>query len=177
MPLEIGVLPSLYFVCVVLIGNCAQIVPQTSTWLRSGREFPSLQSGLSLRGGGRKYRERVAQYHEWKQRLWKAAASGDQKAIKKVIGEGGNVNVADRDGWTACHWAAAKGHSEAIAVLSKLGADINAVDNHKSTPLHWAAANGHRAVIEILCSLGAKLNPKDAVSFFYSHLWTELLPL
>jgi hypothetical protein len=118
---------------------------------------------LRLKGGGRKYRERVAQHFVWKQTMWKAASCGDSITIKKILKEGAEVNVADKDGWTACHWAASKGHANIIWVLSKNGADINLKDRHLSTPLHWAAAYGHRAAIETLCAVRADLHARDAV--------------
>ena len=57
-------------------------------------------------------------------RLFRAARSGDEAALRRVIDEGVDVNVATRDGWTALLQASWYGHDACVSALRSAGATI-----------------------------------------------------
>ena len=99
-------------------------------------------------------------YYGYSQRFTKdvtglqiAASFGLAKIVRLLLSSGADVNVKDRDGWTALHWAAQNGHSAVVQLLLEKGADINAKDQDGRTALYWAAQNGHEAVVRLLTPL------------------------
>src|SRR5947209_1579727 len=69
-----------------------------------------------------------------------AAQKGDLAAVKKLIAQGADVNVAQGDGMTALHWAADRGDSTMAEVLLKAHANVKSttrIGNY--TPLHIAS--------------------------------------
>ena len=66
-----------------------------------------------------------------------------------------NAKAADRDGFTALHWAAWSGMPYTAVLLVDAGLDINQKDNNGYTPLMLAAMRGNEKVVSILLSLGA----------------------
>lgn len=66
-----------------------------------------------------------------------------------------NAKMADRDGFTALHWAAWSGMPYTSVLLLEAGIDINAVDNNGYTPLMLAALRGNEQVVRVLLALGA----------------------
>lgn len=62
-----------------------------------------------------------------------AAAHGDEHAVAAWLREGGDVNAAGGEGWTALHYAASRGH---VHVLERLAdqpdIDLNAVTMYAS---------------------------------------------
>ncbi|MCB9229832.1 MAG: ankyrin repeat domain-containing protein [Deltaproteobacteria bacterium] len=75
------------------------------------------------------------------------------EAVKFLVSNGADVNVANIDGETPLHWAARNGHLETIKCLvNDCGAGVNAADSIGWTPLFWAARNGHTDIVEFLKS-------------------------
>jgi len=62
----------------------------------------------------------------------------DKEEALKLIEEGMDVNVKNKDGMTPLHTAAINGKGEVVELLIQHGAIVNAVDNVKNTPLHYA---------------------------------------
>lgn len=120
---------------------------------------------LRMRGGGKAFRQRRAELHEWKERFWRNARGGHKEEIRNLLKKKvGSIDVVDPvHGWTGLHWAAAAGHAEIVKMLIDAGATVNARDLHKSTPLHWAAALGHQSVLSVLSRSGANLHMRDKV--------------
>lgn len=44
--------------------------------------------------------------------------------VRLLIAKGADLNVQDRDRWTALHWAAHKGHADVVELLIANGADL-----------------------------------------------------
>ena len=104
-----------------------------------------------------------------------AAAYGGMVGCMKIFINGdhdtNNVNIADKEGICALHWAASKGTLEGCTLLVDAGAAINPEDvAEKMTPLDYATIgdeNGiqHHDVIDFLTSKGGICNakpPEDA---------------
>ena len=95
--------------------------------------------------------------------LWSAARRGDVEAIRKLIGEGANVNAKRETlnitGWTPIHYAAYYKRGEAIRELVKSGGKINIKDNEGDTPLILAVKNGADTdLIDLMIEVGADVN-------------------
>ncbi|MFZ0271203.1 MAG: ankyrin repeat domain-containing protein [Acidobacteriaceae bacterium] len=93
-----------------------------------------------------------------KERLHRAAESGDVEKIKALLEEGVPINAFD-DGLsrTPLHYAAIEGHIDAVKYLIDAGADVNAHEEEKigETPLGAVAANCSFEMAKTLIEAGA----------------------
>jgi ankyrin repeat protein len=88
-----------------------------------------------------------------------AAMRGDTAAVRRLVLQHANVNVAQGDGMTALHWAAQQGNASEIALLVRAGAKVDPTTRDASyTPLHLAARNGRAAAVKALIKAGANVN-------------------
>lgn len=96
---------------------------------------------------------------EWyeKQRLHRAASSGDIEEIKLLLEEGLPINAFDDLNRTPLHCAAIGGHIAAVRYLIDAGADVNAHDEESigETPLGKVAANCSFEMAKLLVDSGA----------------------
>ena len=96
---------------------------------------------------------------EWyeKQRLHRAASSGDIEEIKLLLEEGLPINAFDDLNRTPLHCAAIGGHIAAVRYLIDAGADVNAHDEESigETPLGEVAANCSFEMAKLLVDSGA----------------------
>lgn len=93
-----------------------------------------------------------------KERLHRAAASGDMEEIKALLEEGLPINAFDDDlSRTPLHYAAIEGHIDAVRYLIAAGADVNAHEEEKigETPLGAVAANCTLDMAKVLVDAGA----------------------
>lgn len=79
-----------------------------------------------------------------------AARIGNAKILEALLFEGIDVNVKDKDGWTALMWAAYKCHYEIVDLLLKNGADINMKDDNGKTAFLIAEGGMHNEIAELL---------------------------
>ena len=85
-----------------------------------------------------------------------AAMQGDRAAVRALLEQQVDVNLAQGDGSTALHWAAYRNDPEMARLLLDAGADIRATTRlGELTPLFMAAKNGNAAVVELLLRAGA----------------------
>ena len=88
-----------------------------------------------------------------------AAARDDLEAVRSMVKQGADVNVAQGDGRTALHWAAVNGNSEMAKLLIYAGAGVNSLTRLGAyTPLHLASQVGHAGVAKVLLDGGADAN-------------------
>ena len=103
-----------------------------------------------------------------------AAYYGRADAVEELLkGKGIElIEVEDKNGSRALHWASRKGHPGVITKLREKGADLEAKTNNGLTPLHAAAFHGRAdAVEELLKGNGIKLiEAKDNLDRTPLHL-------
>ena len=69
---------------------------------------------------------------------------------KMLLEDGADINVCDKQRWTALHWASSLGSGTFLETLLQYRADINALDFSGWTPLFWAAIQGHEQIVRRL---------------------------
>ena len=91
-------------------------------------------------------------------RLIEAVKAGDREAVRALLKQPAELNVAERDGTTALHWAVRADDVETARMLLRAGANANAATREGITPLALAAVNGSLAATEVLLEAGANVN-------------------
>jgi len=92
-----------------------------------------------------------------------AAMNGDLEAVRELLEQGADVNLAQGDGMTALHWAAEVGDVEMVGMLLDAGADLEGVTRIGDyTPLHVASEAGHGEVVRALLEAGADVLARRA---------------
>ena len=90
-----------------------------------------------------------------------AAYRGDAAAVRALLKQGADVNVAQSDGMTALHWTAVNGGAEMAEMLIYAGAHLEAGTRIGSyTPLHLASRAANAAVVVTLLGAGADANAR-----------------
>lgn len=78
---------------------------------------------------------------EFERGIWYPAQHGEPEEVEKLIHRG--VDIRDKSGYTALHYAARNGHVNVCTLLLEYGADINATTKCGcATALHRAASAG-----------------------------------
>ena len=91
--------------------------------------------------------------------LMMAAAGGQTQVLKALLDHKALVNLPDKHGFTALHFAA---DSETARLLIEAHADFNACTNRqKATPLISAAMNGKSEVAQTLLEYNVMVNHQD----------------
>jgi hypothetical protein len=93
--------------------------------------------------------------------LYNTAKQGDSAEVKRLIAQGADITVKDKEGYTSLHWAAFAGHAAVAEVLLAQGAEVSARSNKGRTPLYVSASMGHTVVVEQLLVHGAQVDSKD----------------
>ena len=91
-------------------------------------------------------------------RLIDAVKAADRDAIRTLLQQRVDVNVAEADGTTALHWAARASDLQAADMLLRAGANVKLANRYGVTPLYLASTNGNAAMIELLLKAGADPN-------------------
>src|SRR5688572_16743107 len=94
-----------------------------------------------------------------------AAMRNDLVAVKLLIKQKADVNLAQGDGMTALHWAAEHGNPEMVQALLKAGAKVSSVTRIGSyTPLHLASKAGNAAAVKFLLGAGSDVKATTTTS-------------
>jgi len=91
-------------------------------------------------------------------RLVNAAAEQDKAAVRVLLKQGIDVNIARADGVTALLWAAHWNDLETVDLLLSAGANVNAADDYGVTALARACVNASPAMVDKLLQAGANPN-------------------
>jgi hypothetical protein len=94
--------------------------------------------------------------------LMQAAAFGDISRIKRLLGQGEDVNEVNSKGQTALIYAAGSGSPAAVNGLIKAGADVNANAEQGGSALVAAVSNNRPKNVAILLKAGADPNSRTA---------------
>lgn len=94
--------------------------------------------------------------------LHRAAASGAEGCIQKLLELGAKVNSRDECGDTPLHVAALHAQTGACCLLLSQAAEIEAENKELERPLHKAAAARDSQTLEMLVARGAVLSPEAA---------------
>lgn len=88
--------------------------------------------------------------------LLDATSRGDVAAVRALLEEGADPNVAQGDGLTALHVAAQEGNLKIARLLLDAGANVEAKTRIGGyTPLHLASRGAHTTVVSTLLGAGA----------------------
>ena len=87
-----------------------------------------------------------------------AAKDRDVAAVRSLLKQRADVNLAEADGATALHWAAYHGDLDVLNLLIAAGARVDRANDLSITPLALASENGHAAIVERLLAKGANPN-------------------
>ena len=85
----------------------------------------------------------------------KAVKKNNITQLTSVLKKKPNLNIPDKDGWTALIWAASSGGTKPLKLLIEAGADLDAQNGDGNTALIWAAWNGHTESVQLLIEAGA----------------------
>ncbi|KAJ8131775.1 hypothetical protein O1611_g1848 [Lasiodiplodia mahajangana] len=92
--------------------------------------------------------------------------------LKFLIRHNAQLNVADRYGRRAVHFACTSQHDDGIKALLDAGADINVKDKFGRMPIHFAASTPHDDCINFLLDRYKDTDMVNAVDY---DSWTPLL--
>ena len=87
-----------------------------------------------------------------------AAMLGRTDMVKKLVENKAEVNLQDKDGWSALMDAAMLGHTDTVKVLVENKADLNLQDKDGWSALMDAARHGHTDMVKLLVENKADVN-------------------
>ncbi|XP_076298620.1 E3 ubiquitin-protein ligase mind bomb 1 isoform X4 [Lasioglossum baleicum] len=94
--------------------------------------------------------------------LQAASQNGHSEVIKILLRYKSDVEIEDKDGDRAVHYAAFGDESGVMALLAGAGADLNARNKRRQTALHMAVNKGHAGAVRTLLELGCHPSLQDS---------------
>ncbi|XP_036370077.1 ankyrin-3-like isoform X4 [Octopus sinensis] len=104
--------------------------------------------------------------------LMEACEQGSTSLIAFLIESGANMDMSDKEGLTALHYAVKSRKIDAVAFLVSRGANVNKQDSWGNTPLHRAVRKNYEDVVKVL--LSSKGNNILQVTQRNNDGWTPL---
>ena len=102
-------------------------------------------------------------------RDWQEAAKrGDAATLRRLLGQGEDVDSLDRFGQTALMLSARNGHVEAVRALIDSGAKLDHTAKYHLSALMLAVINDHISIVRLLVEAGAdtRIRGSGAPGFF-----------
>ncbi len=93
--------------------------------------------------------------------LFRAAEKGDLPAVKRLLGQGADVNAKNDKGWASLIFAAKEGNVKLTQILLDKGADVNTRTRQNCTPLMFAVVSNRVDVVKVLLDRGADVHAKE----------------
>lgn len=91
--------------------------------------------------------------------------------VALLLEKGANIDVKDKQGYTALHWAAKSGHTMVIRVLAEHKAELHAKCNKGGTALYYAIEQDRLdSVVSLVKDYGLKVNINNAEGETPLHL-------
>lgn len=90
-----------------------------------------------------------------------AVEYGHMEILQYLVSIRSDLNLQDKNGWTALHYAAREGNLKALKYLAESGADIEARDILNETPLFIASYKGKFDIVQYLVDKGASVYNRD----------------
>jgi ankyrin repeat protein len=84
-----------------------------------------------------------------------AVKAGNLAAVKKLLRQHRNPNVAETDGTTALYWGIHTKRADIVQALIAAGANVNAKNEYGITPLAWSLTTGDSGIATQLLKAGA----------------------
>ncbi|KAK6346928.1 hypothetical protein TWF696_007027 [Orbilia brochopaga] len=100
--------------------------------------------------------------YEQRTALHRYAREGDVEMVKRLLGQGCDVNSLAEGDTTPLHLAVLEGHENVVELLLKSGADASAVAKDGRTILHRAVEGGNEAVVRHVLACKPDLETRDA---------------
>ncbi|MGH9840642.1 MAG: ankyrin repeat domain-containing protein [Blastocatellia bacterium] len=93
--------------------------------------------------------------------LMLAAINGKVRMTRALLKAGAKPDAANKNGWTALHYAAFYDHSEVIKALLEARPPVEALSRDRVTPLMTAVRNGHAGTAKALLDGGANIEAES----------------
>lgn len=118
--------------------------------------------------------------------MWSAYANLEDKKLlseaeakrlemaQAFIASGIDVNLTDKDGWSALMWSSWSGLTTVTKLLLDSGADVKLADENGNTALMLAAMRGNKEIVELLISRGADKSAKSVAGKTATDLANEM---
>ena len=90
---------------------------------------------------------------EWEE----AVRRGDCEPVRRLVGEGADLDSEDRYGQTALMIASMRGCPDLVRLLVQSGAKFDTTAKYNLSALMLAVINGHTEIVRILTEAGADL--------------------
>jgi ankyrin repeat protein len=104
--------------------------------------------------------------------LMVASEGGSTRVVELLLNSKASVNLTDKRGFTAAHYASINGHCDALATLLARGADINREGAlGGSTPLMMAFEGERDLVVRMLLINGARVGSGCGTFGFTEKEW------
>jgi uncharacterized protein len=121
--------------------------------LRMAAEDGDLEEMNRLLEGGSHIDAKVGDYETTV--LMEVSVQGNAEVMKFLIEKGANVNLSDKDGWTALMGATVQGHLGSVKLLLSHGAEVNAKNDNNETALMMAVKKSNQEIRDTLLVHGA----------------------
>jgi len=103
-----------------------------------------------------------------------AAKNGDLKTVKTILEKNpSKIDVKNKNGYTALHWACMRAHWNVVKYLVEKGADLNVVGGDGGTQINWAVHHDNLEIVKLLVENGAKLNSQNqwGMTELHTAIW------
>jgi hypothetical protein len=103
---------------------------------------------------------------KYNDKFHKAAASGNINFVRRCLDIGLNINLREKNRWTALHSAANNGRLNIVRLLVRQGAHINVRDINNRSPLDLAKIANRRSIVNYLSNQNVHFSRPPTTGIF-----------